>query len=270
MNVSDRPPAPPRSTLRSVALPKEHGGWGLTLEPGVLALLVAPGAAGVCLAAAALVAFTARTPLKVVLVDRHRGRSLARTRMAARVARGELFVLAVLIVVAVVLANDRFWAPALVAGPLIVVELSFEMRSRGRRLAPELAGAVGVCSVAAMIVLADGGSGRLAAGLWLVLAARVVTSIPHVRGLIARLHGRTHRDASTIVWDCVAITGAGAAVWLDRGLVVGAIAVVAVVVIQRITTRGALPRATVLGIRQMAMGLAVVVATAAGVLASTH
>ena len=270
MTVSDRPPATQRSTLGSVALPKEHGGWGLTLEPGLLALLVAPGTAGVCLASAALVAFTARTPLKVVLVDRHRGRSLARTRLAARVTCGELFVLAALIVAAVVLANDPFWAPALVAGPLVLVELWFGMRSRGRRLVPELAGAVGVCSVAAMIVLADGGSGRLAAGVWLVLAARVVTSIPHVRGLVARLHGRTYRDASTVVSDCAAIAGAVAAVWLDRGLFVGAIAVVAVVVIQRITARRPLPRATVLGIRQTAMGLGVVVATAAGSLASTR
>ncbi len=73
-----------RSTLRSVAVPSEHGGWGLTLEPGLLGLLVAPGAAGVCLAVAAFVAFLARTPLKVVLVDRRRGRWLGRTRDRSR------------------------------------------------------------------------------------------------------------------------------------------------------------------------------------------
>ena len=176
--VTDRAPARPRSTFWSVALPKEHGGWGLTLEPGVLGLLIAPGAAGVCLAAAAMVAFTARTPVKIVLVDRHRDRWLERTNIAARVAIGELIVLAALVVAAVVLANGRFWMPALVAAPLILAELWFEMRSRGRRLVPELAGAIGVCSVAAMIVLADGRSARLAVGVWLVLAARVATSIP--------------------------------------------------------------------------------------------
>ena len=52
-----------------MALPAEHGGWGLTLEPGLLGLLMAPSAAGVCVALAALVAFLARTPLKVVVVD---------------------------------------------------------------------------------------------------------------------------------------------------------------------------------------------------------
>lgn len=30
---------PPRRTmLRSVAMPAEHGGWGLTLEPGILGM----------------------------------------------------------------------------------------------------------------------------------------------------------------------------------------------------------------------------------------
>jgi len=111
------------------------------------------------------VAFTARTPVRIVLVDRHRDRWLERTQVAVRLAIGELTVLAALVVATVALANGRFWPPALVAAPLILVELGFETRSRGRRLVPELAGAMGVCSVAAMIVLADGRSARLAAGV---------------------------------------------------------------------------------------------------------
>lgn len=85
-----------RSTFRSVALPAEHGGWGLTLEPGLLGLLVAPGLAGLCIAAGAMVAFLVRTPLKIVAVDHRRGRSLERTRLARRVAAVELIVLAAL------------------------------------------------------------------------------------------------------------------------------------------------------------------------------
>ncbi|MEP6550458.1 MAG: KUP/HAK/KT family potassium transporter, partial [Gemmatimonadales bacterium] len=95
----------------------------------------------------------------------------------------------------------------------------FEMQSRGRRLLPELSGAIGVCSVAAMIVLADGRSARLALGVWLVLAARVATSIPHVRGLIARLHSRPERAATTFVVlgaVVLAVTGAEA-LYADMG-----------------------------------------------------
>lgn len=254
--------------LRSVAVPTEHGGWGLTLEPGLLGLLVAPSAAGACLAAGAMVAFVARTPLKVVLVDRRRGRSLPRTALARRVAAAELMVLAALLAGAVVLAEPWFWLPAIVAAPLILVEAWFDVRSRSRRLVPELAGAVGVCSVAAMIVLADGGSGGLAAGVWAVLVARVVTSIPHVRAQIARLHGRPASAAGAVAADAGALVAAALAVWVDRSLAAGAVAIVAVVVIQRVTARGPVPRPVVLGMRQMAMGFGVVVVTALGVLVS--
>src|SRR5690606_5227391 len=96
--TSPRPATPAaRSTLRSVAMPTEHGGWGLTLEPGLRALLVEPSVAGALLAVAAVLAFVARTPLKLVLVDRWRGRSLPRTRLATRVAAVELVALAALL-----------------------------------------------------------------------------------------------------------------------------------------------------------------------------
>lgn len=268
MTVTEHAPASPRSIFWSVALPKEHGGWGLTLEPGLLGLLIAPGAGGACLAAAAVVVFAARTPVKIVLVDRHRDRWLERTGTAARVAIAELTVLAALIGAAIALANGRFWMPAVVAAPLLCVELWFEMRSRGRRFIPELAGAVGVCSVAAMIVLADDRRAGLAAGVWLVLAARAMTSIPHVRMLVARLHARPDHAATTAVSDAVAIAIAVTAAALDRSLVAGAFAIAIVVAIQRVTARGAVPRATVLGIRQTAMGLGVVLATTVGVLVS--
>jgi Flp pilus assembly pilin Flp len=259
-----------RSTFRSVALPKEHGGWGLTLEPALLGLLVSPGVAGAFLGVAGLVAFLARTPLKFVLVDRRRGRWLDRTRVAAWLAAVEVAVLAGLIAGALLFARAGFWVPVVIAGPLISVQFWFEARSRGRRLVPELAGAIGVCSVAAMIVLADGGSDRLAAGVWLVLAARVTASIPHVRELIARLHGRPARATVTWAADVAALGGVAVAACLDHALVAGAVAVGIVVVLQRLIARGPVPRPAVIGTRQMVMGFGVVAATAIGVLVSTR
>src|SRR4051812_40820253 len=93
--VSEAPSG--RSVWRSVVIPSEHGGWGLTLEPALLGLFVAPTLAGLAAAAAALLAFLARTPLKLVLVDRHRHRQLARTRAAARAAAVELVFFCVLV-----------------------------------------------------------------------------------------------------------------------------------------------------------------------------
>ena len=259
-------PVVARSSLRTVALPSEHGGWGLTLEPGLLGLLVAPSVAGLALALAALVAFLARTPLKLALVDRRRGRDLERTALARRVAAVELMVLAGLVVTAVATASSPFWIPLVVAAPLVLVEGWYDIRSRGRRLLPEVAGAVAVCSVVAMVVLADGGSGALATGLWLVLAARVITSIPYVRDRIADLHGRSVEPRGTRLADGLALLLAVVAVAVDPQLVAGAAAVLAVVGLQRLSARWPTDRAAVLGLRQMALGFGLVVVTALGVI----
>lgn len=253
-------------TLKSVALPSEHGGWGLTIEPGLLGVLVAPSLAGFCLAFAALVAFLARTPVKLVLVDRRRGRMLPRTRLALRVAAVEVLVLAALVIVVVLTAEGWSWSiPVLVAAPLIAVELWYDMRSRSRRLIPELAGAIGIAGVAASIVLVDGGDGALALGLWSILAARVVSAIPHVRGQIFRLHGRPSSASVTLVADFVAVAGAIGAVALDTALAAGAIAVVALVIAQRVIAAGPARRAPIIGAMQTVFGFAVVLATAIGV-----
>ena len=251
-----------------MALPSEHGGWALTLEPCLLGLAIAPSPAGVCLAVAAVAAFAVRTPAKLVLVDRRRSRRLPRTVLATRVAVVELVIIVTLVGAAVALAEPRFWMPAAVAAPLVLVELWFDVRSRSRRLVPELAGAIGVCSVASMIVLADRGSARLAAAVWVVLAARVVTSIPYVRAQVARLHGRSTTAATGLVADGAALVTATAAAALDGQVLAGSVAVAVVVVAQRLEARRPVRRAVVLGLHQMALGLGVVTATALGVLSS--
>jgi hypothetical protein len=256
----------PRSPLRAVALPAEHGGWGLTAEPALLGLLVAPSVAGVALGLGALVAFLARTPLRVVLVDRRRGRDLARTRLARRVLAVELALLAALVAVAVATASGSgWWWPALLAAPLVAVELWFDMRSRSRRLAPELAGSVGICCVAALIVLADGVDARLAAGLWLILAGRAVSAVPHVRAQVARLHGRPSSPGVLAAADVAALVAAGVAVAAWPALVPGALAVAALVGLHRLGARRPVPPPAVLGVRQIVAGLALVAVTAIGV-----
>lgn len=266
MSQEPETPAPtPRSTLRAVGLPSEHGGWGLTLEPVLLGLLVAPSVAGAALGGAAVLAFLARTPLRFVLVDVRRGRRLDRTVVAARLAAAEVLAIAGLTVLATVRAAGPFWAPLLAAVPLVAVEAVFDARSRSRRLAPELAGAVGISAVAAAIALADDTSAPLAWGLSLVLAARVLTAVPATRHQVLRLHGRPDDPRLLWVTDGAALAVAGAAVALDDRLLAGGLAVAAVVAIQRLTARHPPPRAVVLGLRQLALGLAVVAVTALGV-----
>ncbi len=158
VSTTERPQVEQRSMWRAVAMPTEHGGWGLTLEPVLLGLLIAFSWSGLAIGFAAFFAFLVRTPLKLALVDRRRRRSLPRTRLATRIAAVQLVVLAALGLIALRSAGADWLAPVLIAVPLVALELWFDIRSRSRRLAPELAGSIGIASVVAAITVAgDGG-----------------------------------------------------------------------------------------------------------------
>ncbi len=248
---------------RSVALPSEHGGWSLTAEPAVLGLLVAWSFPGLALGVAAMLAFLARTPSKLVLVDCFRHRWLPRTRVAAQVATLESAIIVALVLYAAT-AGERFWVPLAVAAPLVALELWYDMRSRGRRLVPELAGSVGIGAVATAIALADGSSARLAWGLWVVIAARSVAAIPYVRGQIQRTKSRPaptwHSDVAQLL--SIAAVSLGWALDLVPALAVGALVVLGVV--NLVATRLPPRPAVVIGVQQMLFGIAVILATAIG------
>jgi hypothetical protein len=256
-----------RSTLRAVAIPTEHGGWSLTLEPVVLGLLVAWSWPGLALGGAALLAFLARTPLKLVLVDAWRRRWLARTTVAARVAAGELLWLVALVVAAALTADARFWWPLLAAAPLVAVELWFDMRSRSRRLLPELAGTIGIGSVAAAIAVADSAETSLALGLWIVIAARAAAAIPYARTQVFRTRGRPHELWHSDLAQVLAVAAVTIA-WLAGVVPLAAAGAIAAVAAFNIGAVRATPRpAKVIGLQQMFFGIAVVVITAIAVLA---
>ncbi len=117
----------------------------------------------------------------MVVVDLRRKRWLDRSRLALQIAAAQLFVLGAAVGAAILLAGWSWFVPVVVAAPLVAVEMSFEIRSRARKLMPELCGAIAVAAVAGSIVIAAGRSSGLAAGVWLVLAARATGAIPFVR-----------------------------------------------------------------------------------------
>lgn len=256
-----------RSLWRQVAVPSEHGGWSLTVEPVVLGLVVAWSWPGLSLGAAAVVAFLARTPLKIVLVDRWRRRWLERSGLAARIAAVEMAVIGMLAALAATGTMDRrFWVPLAVAAPFVGVELWFAMRSRSRRLIPELAGTFGIGSVVAAIVLMDHGPVSLAVGLWVVVSARAAAAIPYARTQVLRAHGRPvslwHSDTAQVAAvAAVVLVWALGAIPLAPAVAVGAIAAFNVTAV-----RGPVRRAMVIGLQQMAFGIGVAVVTAVAVL----
>ena len=255
----------PRSSLRAVALPAEHGGWSLTLEPVVLGLLVSASVAGAALGVAALLVFMARTPIKLALVDRRRGHWRGRSRVATVVAIGELAAIVALGVVAVVTAGNAFWWPLAIAAPFVAVELWYDIRSRGRRLVPELAGVVGIGSMAAVVALAGGVASDVAAGLWLVIAARGVAAVTFVRVQLQRAKEQQFRllDSDLGQAVAVALTAFALAVGLIPELAV--VAIGAVAIFDSIVVRLAPVPAAILGAQQVVLGLVVILVTALAV-----
>jgi hypothetical protein len=200
------------------------------------------------------------------MVDYRRGRRLERSVLARRVGAVELVVIAALGAAALIAVGWQWLVPVAAALPLFAVELWFDVRSRGRRLVPELCGAIGMGAVAAAIVIAGDGSGRLAAGAWLILAARSVGAIPFIRTQIARLHRGTTSTRSSDLFQLLAVALAAVAVVVERDMALGASVVVMIVALQLMwVRRSPVPPAKVLGLRQMALGFTLVVATAIGV-----
>lgn len=172
---------PPNVSVRKLAMPVEHGGWGILLEPVVLGLIVAPSLAGLLVALAAVAAFFARQPLKIALVDRSRGKTYPRTITALALTIVFAVAGAAAFAGAVALAGWSLALPAVAALPLALVQIRYDARNDSRRLLPELAGAVAMSGVVASIALADGSTALAAAVLWGVMLGRAIPAILYIR-----------------------------------------------------------------------------------------
>ena len=252
--------------LRTVALPNEHGGWGLSLEPVALGLVLAPSATSLCLAVATVAAFLARHPLKIAAADRRRKRRFPRTAAAERFAA--LYGLAAAASFAASLAlapSNSFLLPLLFAAPRTAVQLIYDFTGRSRALLPELCGATALAAVAAAGALADNWPLAPALGLWAVLAARVAPTILYVRARLLRLHGKPAAAAPVLVAHGAA---ASAVLALARADVVPWLAFAALVVLLARAAHGFVERGSVtakrIGVRELAFGVMTVTALAAG------
>jgi hypothetical protein len=250
---------------RSIALPVEHGGWGFTLEPAILGLLVAPSPAAWEIAVASLAVFLARRPVKLVLTDIVRRRWLGRTRIAAGFSVVFWAIALAAITGAAVTAEAAFWQALVVAVPVAAIALYADAHSRSRTLAAEMAGAIAMGATVSMITLADGWDLAPAFGLWMVLAGRAVATIVLVRAQIRRVHGRPSESATVYAVQAATVATMAAAAATDlipwlAVLALGAVGVLAYWSLERPPVE-----AKVVGWTQIVTGLGVVLLTAIGV-----
>jgi hypothetical protein len=191
--------------MRPVALPVEHGGWGLLFEPIVLGLLLAPSLAGLFLSVGAVGVFLSRHPFKLAIGDWRRGRRIPRTALAERFAILYVCLATIGLIIAIKTAGVAFVLPLLLAAPFTIVQLFYDSLGRSRSLIAELAGSISIGAVAAAIAIAGGWPRPLAFALWVILAARTVPTILYLRARLRLLHHKPASPRVVIVMHVLAI-----------------------------------------------------------------
>lgn len=252
--------------IRRVALPVEHGGWGLMLEPIVLGLVLVPSTGGFWLAVAAVASFLWRQPFKLVIGDRRRRRRLPRTQLAEVfvLVYGGLALLALL--GALRAADSRFLLPILIAAPVALVQIVYDALGRSRSLVPELAGTISIGAVAAAEALAGGWPRPAAFALWIIMAARALPTILYLRARLRLLREQTASTRTPIVAHVVAliVVFGLAKVGLAPYLAVLAIALLFVRALVGLSRINRSASAKKLGLRELGFGAMTVLAVILG------
>lgn len=257
----------PRGTsVRKIAIPVEHGGWGILFEPIVLGLIAAFSPAGLLIGLGAVAAFFARQPLKLALIDRSRSKSYPRTRTAWSLtvlfAAGSIL----LVVGGAALGGWRVLIPLAAAGPFALVQIVYDARNDSRRILPEVCGAVAMSAVAMSTGLAGGLGAVVAGALWLFMVARSVPAILYVRARVRIERNVPANAAAPILAHAGAL--AAAVLLVARGLAPAVAATVLVVLLARCAIglsslrRAASPQR--IGFTEIAYGAGAVIATGIG------
>ncbi|MCB9436923.1 MAG: YwiC-like family protein [Anaerolineales bacterium] len=247
-----------RPRLRPIALPTEHGGWSLILEPIALGLWVAPSWAGLLLGVAAFSLFLTRHPLQLAYRDTQRGKRHSRTVWAMRFAAGYGTVALVAGLLACIVTDHSFWQTLILALPLVGVQLYYDLQRRGRELIPEILGAMALSLVAPTIALADNWSLGAAGALWLVLLARIIGTILYVRARLRLERGEQPSPMPTHIAHGVGLAAVMALVLIGEVQWLAAVAI-GVLLLRALyglsKWRKPAPRAAIIGVQEVVFGV---------------
>ncbi len=162
--------------IRPLALPSEHGSWGLVLEPVLLALLVAPSAGGVLVATGAMATFLTRHPLKLAAHDWLACRRYHRTGISELLAAAYALAAVLAFVLAWWISGPAPFIVLAIAVPFAAVQFALDMRKRGRTLPAELCGAALPAAFAAAIA-----GGKLMIPIAILVLGRSIPAVLFVR-----------------------------------------------------------------------------------------
>ncbi len=210
-------------SIKSVAIPAEHGGWGFLCEPLLLGFLIAPSLPGIGLVLMMTAVFLLHQPFKIVVKDRRKGRVYERTRLAQQFLMIYGVIGAAGFAITWTSAANPLWiVPLLAAAPFAVLQLIFELRNDGRSLISEIVGAVVLATSAPAMLLAADHTPLLAVLEWGVLTLRIIPAILYVRARLRLIHGKPTRHQIVVILHVMAM-GIGFLLWaggLANGVIV--------------------------------------------------
>ncbi len=162
--------------IKSVALPREHGAYGFTIEPLLLGLLAAYTPAGLFLALGTMLAFFAHQPVKILFGQNKNQRKTAGLFLLIYLTAALYFFLLFLNRVPLHSAGP-FYSALL----LMIFYLIMDLLHYSRRILVEIMAPAAIALIAVSIVLAAGWSDLKALGLGLLLAARFIPTTFYIR-----------------------------------------------------------------------------------------
>ena len=247
----------PRRT--SAFLPREHGSWSLACEPLALGLLVAPSLGGAALALAAIAGFFSRRPAKAVAFP---GSSARRGAPAALALLGSCAATGLW--EAALLCGIRSLWPLLLAAPLAVLYLIFDLRREARAATAEIAGCAAFSLVPASLASLGGWTAGPALALAAVMCARSVPTVMALRSAVRIGKGERASRLAPVVAALAALGMLG--LLASLALVPWATTVLSLLLVVRSVilarTRPVGPAVRTLGVTEAAIGAAYVTAAA--------
>ncbi len=204
--------------LRGVALPHEHGAWGMLFEPIVAAMAIAFSAASPLIAVAFIGGFLIRQPLKVLMAGLKAGRTMPQTPAARKFLA--IYLAAFMAGAAgtlLLMSGPATLLPLLIAVPLAALSIYYDAIGQSRRLVPELAGSIAITSSAGVIALAGGWSIEGAVDLWIIMLCRWVPSILYVRNRLLLEKKKSFSAAVPVAASAAAVLITAALAWYGVG-----------------------------------------------------
>ncbi|HTH51599.1 MAG TPA: YwiC-like family protein [Pyrinomonadaceae bacterium] len=195
----------PSFKLKSIALPTEHGSWGILFEPLVLGIAVAPSLASPFIALLYIGAFLSRQPLKWYVADLKAKRTRPQSIAAKKLALAFLAIAAIGLVGTIATAGVYALLPLMITVPLGAITLWYDVSGKSRNVAPEMAGVVTLASSAAVCGLAAGWGPAASIALTVIITLRLIPSMLYIRERLKLEKGKPSSFATPIALHIAAL-----------------------------------------------------------------